>query len=141
MRKMIRLATWFFGCAALVLIFAGTAEAQLKDALRVDIPFDFHVGDDWCPAGEYVIAETQPGVYSIRNEDTGVGNFVLTLPEERPTRQEANTLVFHQIGNEHFLSKIWRDGRNLGGMLPVSATETEAAIDLGERAEQVARAH
>lgn len=138
MRNTTRFATSIFGCAALIAIFAGTAEAQLHDVLRVEIPFDFHVGDEWCPAGKYVIGETHPGVYTIRNQDTGARTYALMLPADRPNRQRPNTVVFHRIGDQNFLSRVWGDGPHDGAEFPVSRTEAEAARNLGEGSSQIA---
>ncbi len=54
----------FLACA-----LASVASVYAQDALRVDIPFEFTVGNATLPAGEYIIRSPRPGMVMILGKD------------------------------------------------------------------------
>ena len=94
---------------------AGAARAQSPVNIRVNVPFDFYVGDRLLPAGEY----------TVRRAVAGVTNTLIVAGRgERAARQtsrvessreaDATQLVFHRYGEQHFLVRIWTVGEREG---------------------------
>ena len=100
--------------------------AQAID-LRVNVPFDFHMGEKLMPAGQYMIHHSA-GLLTVREEGGSSGLLMfLTLPASRSHTPASGALEFNRYGENYFLAKIWaaesRDGRSL----PKSAREKEIA--------------
>jgi len=101
-----------------LLLGVATSNAQTAK-FSVSVPFDFEVGGQHMPAGEYALATNADG-YRLMIE--GVNNSaraqVMTNsigtkhPGEEPSR-----LVFRNVGNQHYLVQIWsaglQDGRSI----------------------------
>ena len=107
-------ATAVFAALALFAA-AGEARAQSPVNIRVNVPFDFYVGDRLLPAGEYRVGRAV----------TGVTNTLLVAGrDERAARQtsgvqsrreaEATKLVFHRYGEQYFLVRLWTVGEREG---------------------------
>ncbi|MCA1614405.1 MAG: hypothetical protein LC800_09780 [Acidobacteria bacterium] len=102
--------------AALALFAAvGTARAQSPVQIRINVPFDFYVGDQLLPAGEY----------TVRRAAAGANNtLVVAGGGERAARQtsvieggreaDATKLVFHRYADQHFLVSLWTEGERTG---------------------------
>lgn len=103
-KQLVRMAVFVFGFAMLAL----GAKAQATDQLTVNIPYEFVVGGKTLPAGEYRIN---------RIHDSSVGQLVLSSVENKTgvimvasqwqdTREYKPSLIFQEIGGQHFLVKI-----------------------------------
>jgi hypothetical protein len=128
---MKRLFVKFGLLAVIALISAGVpAKAQsLQYKLTVNIPFDFTVADKKLPAGKYSIGRAQVGqgdvvieISSVAGEETLTR---ITIPVVQRDAVKDGVLVFHQYGDEYFLSEIWPAGGHTGRALPRSRTERE----------------
>jgi hypothetical protein len=89
--------------------------------LQVNIPFDFIVGDQTFPAGDYVIenhAFSQALV--IRSQDNRVATTAFPVSVRVRSPQTASKLVFHRNGDRYFLTQVWRAGDMDGRELPKS---------------------
>jgi len=125
---------------SLISMFAVTmslAYAAGGAAMRVDIPFDFYMGDQLMPAGMYHfqigsgIAATS-ALLKVR-ELNGAGYFVLTTPDSTAGNSDGNFLQFHKYGEKYFLSSIAI--RNYKGNLSERTLERELkAQDQGAQA-------
>jgi hypothetical protein len=98
---------------SLISMFAVTmslAYAAWEPAMRVNIPFDFYMGDQLMPAGMYHfqigsgIAATA-SLIKVR-ELNGAGCFVLTTPASTAGNSDGSFLQFHKYGEKYFLSSI-----------------------------------
>lgn len=121
-----------FGLLAVIaLISAGIpAKAQsLQYKLNVNIPFDFTVADKKLPAGKYEIGRAQLGegdlLIQIASIDGNKSVTRITIPVVTRDAAKDGLLVFHQFGDEYFLSEIWPAGGHTGRALPRSRTERE----------------
>jgi len=121
-----------FGLLAVIaLISAGApAKAQsLQYKLTVNIPFDFTVNDKKLPAGKYSIGRAQLSegdlVIQISSVDGDKSISRITIPVVARDDVKDGVLVFHQYGDEYFLSEIWPAGGHTGRALPRSRTERE----------------
>lgn len=101
--------------------------AQVNHTIVANVPFDFTVLDLHFSAGTYsLISESPQSAICIRGQN-GSAMFVLGLPAQASQVQQEGKLVFHQYGNQYFLSKIWYGGSDEGRELKVSKVEQEVA--------------
>ncbi len=115
-----------FALSLLALLVVGTALGSWSHNLVVEVPFDFHVGNDAMPAGRYVIDSTA-AAGSILTLDSGApGNQVIisTTPAACSTTGKSE-LVFNRVGNTYFLAKVWNEASNTSRQLPVSDLQRE----------------
>ena len=114
---------------ALVIAALTGASGMAGDtiAIRTKVPFDFTVGDQRVPAGEYSFARSwSPRMILISSFDTGTA---LSVPDNTVAGQPAgrpNTLVFNQYGDRYFLREIRLGDGYSGVQLPRSRSEKEA---------------
>lgn len=92
-----------------------SVQAQPGDLIEVKVPFDFQISGKTLPAGEYTVKRLSDKAMQIRSGDGRVSAIA-----QAPTRVQAEVigkeakagLVFHQYGEQYFLSQIWmtKDG-------------------------------
>jgi len=129
MRKQILSITTAF---LLTLIAVAQCGAQ-QNAMTVNIPFAFEVGNKLLPAGEYQVRRVSSGdetVQLIRQSDGEASTIVLTMAVERTGKAPSPSLVFNRYGNDYFLREIWT-GNTQGRLLHKSAREKELAKTTG----------
>jgi hypothetical protein len=111
---------------AATLITSGSAFAQ-DHGVQATVPFSFYVGGNWVPAGTYTIGSDseRSNVFSVTNRDQKIGMFALGLID--PTEPGAKAeLIFHEYGNQYFLSEIHYPGCSTKVHLPQSKAEKNA---------------
>jgi len=112
-------------------LLLATASYAQEAHVRAAVPFDFIVGNQSLPAGDYTVQSM--GVASsalvIRNNDEGNSIMSLAGSCRQLNASEKTKLVFHRVGNRYFLYEIWTEGENAGRRLRVSPAETEAALN------------
>ena len=113
-------------------VAAGPAHAQ-DHMVKATVPFNFTVGDRALPSGTYTIGSitTSPHVLSIRNWDKKVNLMSMGLSNESNPGHD-NTLVFHQYGNQYYLSEIRSEGASIDVRFPVSKAEKRARAQFEE---------
>ena len=123
--KMFRSIALGFG-----LLLATASYAQ-EAHVRAAVPFDFIVGNQSLPAGDYTVQSMQPtsSALVIRNNDDGKAIMALAGSSRQLKASDNTKLVFHRVGNRYFLSEIWEQGESAGRKLPVSPAETETALN------------
>jgi len=102
---------------------------------KVEIPFDFSVGDRTLPAGVYSVTRIFQDKVTllIRSEDGREAIMTLTAPVEAKERPETWKLVFHHYGESYFLSQIWEPGSRDGRQLSKSRTEQSIERELAKQ--------
>ncbi len=112
--------------ATATLMTASSLSAQ-SAVLKVDVPFNFTVGNTFLPAGSYAV-----GFDSI------VPNMLVIQDQTKIVRASAyvergllgpgnqNTLIFHRYGDQYFLSELHFDSASNGVSVPASKREREA---------------
>ncbi len=130
MKKVIVKGLVKFGLFAVIAMIAASVPTQaqsLQYKLTANIPFDFTVIDKKLPAGKYAISRAQQSngdlVIQIVSADGEKNVSRLTIPVITRDPVKQGMLVFHQYGNEYFLSEIWPAGGHTGRALPKSRTE------------------
>ena len=85
----------------------GSASAQSKDRVRVDVPFAFTVGVATVPAGTYtIIADPNSPFVRFVSASGDRSVSTLALPAESLAQGETGKLVFHRYGDHYFLTGI-----------------------------------
>jgi hypothetical protein len=121
----------------LVIAAAGVGSAHgqsLGNPVRANIPFDFTVADKKFSAGDYYIsrAQTNSGdlVLRVSSATGNRGAFQLTSGLRTSAPKKSDTLIFHQYGDQYFLSEVWPAGANAGRMFFESRGEREARASI-----------
>lgn len=101
--------------------------AQVNHTIVANVPFDFTVLDLHFSAGTYSLTSESPQSAICIRGRSGSAMFVLGNAAQANQVQRDGKLVFHQYGNQYFLSKIWYGGTDEGRELRVSKVEQEVA--------------
>jgi hypothetical protein len=123
---MNRLHSAFFG---LGLLLAASAVQAQDNGVKADIPFDFVVGNQMLPAGEYTVVNQGPvnQAILIRSDEGKTAILSLTQPCSSHNPSAKTKLVFHTMAGRYFLYQIWTQGNSSGRQLPKSKAEVELA--------------
>ena len=108
-----------------VTLAAVSAYAQSDMRLRVNIPFEFSVGQKLLPAGEYNVSYVVQGFLVIRSVDYSATYVFPTNSTRSSKTRNESSLVFNQYGDQYFLATIWTEGNDTGYMLSESRAERE----------------
>lgn len=116
--------------AATLLVLAllavpGFVNAQSRQIIKAQVPFDFIVNGKVMPAGECAIEEQGNGLTYLLVSTGSHRMFVLPNATESSTVSAESKLVFHRYGDMYFLSSISRQGNNWGYALPAGKAEKE----------------
>jgi hypothetical protein len=114
-------------------IAAGTADAQTrrKVTLEASVPFEFVVGNQAFPAGNYIFematgspkTTDEAGVLIVRSHERKLYAAVATDIAADTNAHVGPKLVFRRNGDRLFLSKVWRQGNVAGLSLHAPAAE------------------
>lgn len=124
-KEILKGLTMLMFIVALALATAVVSNAQSSNKVVADIPFEFIVGDQSMPAGEYAARATtaQGNGLMIRSADGKRAAIRLTNAIE-PKRDKTNArLVFHRYGERYFLAEVWSGGDSRGHQLLKSRQE------------------
>jgi hypothetical protein len=107
------------------------AYGQLGTPINVSVPFDFHVGKNEYPAGEYRVSTRVSGsAILLQSKDLRRSQFVLTQAVQAGKSKEQPSLVFNRYGNAYFLSTVWLGSSDTGRWLAPGREQTELARQL-----------
>jgi hypothetical protein len=116
-----------FALGFFLTLAAISAQAQTDSKLKGHVPFDFNVGGQTLPAGDYVIErvsrQTSQEAVLIRSADGHARVLVRMSPTQAATAPEQSKLIFSSYGERHFLSQVFVEGDRLGLELPRSTAE------------------
>jgi hypothetical protein len=87
----------------------GTASsANAQSLLRLNIPFEFHVGSEKYAAGKYEIKKINSSVYLLRNADVGKAFLIGTDNDVSQNKNvKSESIVFNRYGETYFLREIF----------------------------------
>jgi len=114
--------------ATIAVMVNQTAHAQsLAYGLRVNIPFDFKVGDKTFPAGRYTVNRSQQddSVIKISSWEGKANTLRPTTAVTIKKTRNRDTLVFNRYGDLYYLAQVWPAGAATGRELPVSRSERD----------------
>ena len=123
---------------ALALATAATSNAQTSNRIVADIPFEFTVGAQSLPSGQYAVraANSQGNALIVQSNDAKSSAMELTN-SIRPNK--ANTqarLVFHRYGERYFLAEVWSGSDSTGRQLMKSRQERAIERELASKLAQ-----
>lgn len=96
-------------------------------AIHVTIPFNFTVGVQTFPAGEYKVAINGSLLRVARIDGPGIATVLTNFTGGGPGQNAAPRLLFHRYGNRYFLSVAWIGEIEQGHDLFASPKELELA--------------
>ncbi|HEX9111736.1 MAG TPA: hypothetical protein VF845_09690 [Terriglobales bacterium] len=108
-----------------LLAVPGFVNAQSRQVIKAQVPFDFIVNGNILPAGECAIEVQGDGQTYLLVSSGRHQMFVLPNATESSTVSAETKLVFHRYGDRYFLSSISREGNNRGYALPAGKAEKE----------------
>ena len=125
----------------MLVVAAGLSTAQAQTSrsteLRANIPFEFSVGNQTMPAGEYTVQCTNPDssmkVLQVRSRDGHASALIQTNSVIGMTQEDAK-LVFNRYDDQYFFAQAWLPADSLGMQVPKSRSEKQTARELaGDR--------
>jgi len=110
------------------LMFNATG-AYAQSFAKADVPFAFNVGAAQLPAGTYEVKVLGYSPYEISIQNSKTSASAVSIARRDGSRNTENKLVFDRIGDQYFLSEVWKDSG--GGMIvPTSKHEQELKKEL-----------
>ena len=95
---------------ALLVGLAVSAQAQIGTQYRTHIPFEFNVGNETLPAGDYILGAANPtsawSALTIRQIKGGEAKFLKIIPKQENGRSMISNLLFYRYGDRYFLAEI-----------------------------------
>jgi hypothetical protein len=112
---------------SLLAVVAAVAVQAQSSNFRVNIPFDFIVGSQTLPAGQYSVDQQSfTGAVILKCLDHKGAASAIGLPLPVAGAQNEKKLVFHRYTNTYFLAQVWGAGA-YGRKLPTTNREDEMA--------------
>ena len=129
--------TAYITIALVVLIGSMAVAAQAQSIsnaqVRVSVPFQFHVGNETLPAGDYLIrqlnADASAATLQISRKD-GSAAAVINMTAATRKAPETSQLTFHRYGNQYYFAEVWIDGAKDGLQTPTSKAERATRNEL-----------
>jgi hypothetical protein len=84
---------------------ATPSSANAQDGMKATIPFDFTVGQQLLPQGQYAITYSRPQVLELYNSERRARIFVPTFRSDVVSRKP-KILTFKRYGDRYFLSQV-----------------------------------
>lgn len=111
------------------LLLAGSAAQAQDTQVKGTIPFNFVVGNQVLPAGEYEVTTVSFGnpAILIRSDNGKSASLAVTHGCSSYQRSDKTKLVFHIVAGQYFLSQIWMQGNDTGRELRKSRAEVRLA--------------
>ena len=111
------------------LMFNATS-AYSQSFTKVNVPFAFNVGPKQLPAGTYEVKVEGAASDTIMIRNIETGESALSVAKYEAPRSTEGELVFNHVGNEYFLSQVWRESGSQGKSIPTSRRERELTKEL-----------
>jgi hypothetical protein len=110
-----------------VVLAAGIGNAQYEhQTLKVTIPFDFSIGKQSFPAGEYNLKRSLQHTMLLRSQGQVLAS-IATNSVESAEAPSSVKVVFNGYSGRYFLAQIWEAGNSNGQQLIKSPVEIEIA--------------
>src|SRR5437016_12975198 len=105
--------------AAVALLSIPTVVQAQSGRMKVNVPFEFYIGDQKFPAGLYEMWRSHNDASVVQVSDrNGHNSVILTIPITRRFENPAGQLVFTRYGGYPFLSEVRWMGSASGGQFP-----------------------
>jgi len=96
-----------------VLFVGACIQAHSQTQVRVNIPFDFTVGNHTLPAGQYEVSTVwsdNSAAWKIADRQRHSA-ILMTNEVSSPNGDHTCSLIFRRFGGEYALVQFWTDGR------------------------------
>jgi hypothetical protein len=111
-----------------VLALGPTAHAQHTErTIKANIPFEFSVGDQTFPAGNYWLVNSAPAFLQLRDAQGRTLATVLTSPVQALNTPASPKLRFTREGGRYALAQVWQENYSTGQQLPSPKALTKTA--------------
>jgi hypothetical protein len=101
------------------IVMAGTASAATSTIVKVNIPFEFSVGDRTFPAGDYSLVKFQPNLIALYNSRGHNVDIALAYVQSNLEPPTDTTVKFQVVGGRHMLAEVWTAGESTGAVFAV----------------------
>ena len=93
--------------ALLIIASMATCSSAIgqQSVIKANIPFDFTVGNNWMPAGEYIISSPLRQVLEIRSADLAKAAMIVSSQSFQESGS-GSELVFDKYGDQYFLHRV-----------------------------------
>ncbi len=123
--KSIRILVSLFLFAAATSLFA---QMDIRPLMKVNVPFQFSVGDHSMPAGEYLISSVQPErtirISSVHGKNSAI---LAVSPLYKQSPSAKTFLTFNRYSGSYFLAEVDTAGQDVARTLPHGKLEAEIA--------------
>lgn len=126
MKKLARRVLASLLLAVLLLLGSAAYAQRTEKIIKVNIPFEFTVGNRVFPAGRYSLLRVDPSVLELRDSEGQVLLNVLTQSVEASTKPDLPRLLFNSEGGRHVLTQVWQENESIGQQIPQSNAATRA---------------
>ena len=110
-----------------VLMLGSVLCAQRTERIiKANIPFDFVVGHEIFPAGQYKVALVGPVLLELRDSRGRALTSVLTESVQAPATPGHPKLRFEKDGDQNVLTQVWQEGDETGQQVLRSKSATVA---------------
>jgi len=114
-------------------------QMNMLEPTRVQIPFDFTVGQKSFGAGDYQVWQVERHVLAIQSRDNNSAVYAAVQPAENAApAHDGAVLTFHKYGDRYFLSQV--SNPDSGWDLFKSPAEREIIAKAGSSAKVAIRA-
>ena len=105
-----------FASLLLSVLMLGSAlhAQQAERVIKANIPFDFVVGREIFPAGQYSVALVGPVMLELRNSQGRALINVLTQSVQAPAAPGTPKLRFDKEDGQNVLTQVWQEGNEVG---------------------------
>jgi hypothetical protein len=112
-----------------------SANGQSSNRMVADIPFEFVVGDQSLPSGEYAVRAVtlQGDALMIKGTESKGAAIRLTNAITGHKSNDRGKLVFHRYGQRYFLAEVWSAGEKTGRQLLKSRQERAIERELASK--------
>lgn len=111
-------------------LMVSATSAYAQSYAKANVPFAFSVGQKQLPAGTYEVKAEGTASNAIMIRNTATGESALSVSRYEAPRSTEGKLVFNHVGDEYFLSQIWRESGSRGMSIPTSKRERELTKEL-----------
>lgn len=114
-----------------IFLFVGCEAAHGQTLLEATVPFQFHVGKQVMPAGNYIIEQTPAGFVTLKTEDRSAAVVVVSYGVSNRERAGEGMLVFNRYEDRYFFSELWHPHQRIGRGVTPTGYEREVAQAAG----------
>jgi hypothetical protein len=110
----------------LATLLVASVTGLTAETMTANIPFDFQLGPNAMPAGEYRVDHSRH-LLTVRNKDGHHTAILLTLPASRRKAMDQGVMEFRRYGDTYFFSGVWDPNSRDGATIVKTPREKELA--------------